>query len=61
MLDETPVGNFGEIEGAPEWIDEVAGRLNIAHDQYITLSYSELFAEWKQRTGSDAANMLFAS
>jgi adenylate cyclase class 2 len=61
VLDETPVGNFGEIEGAPEWIDEVAGRLNIAHDQYITLSYSELFAEWKQRTGSDAANMLFAS
>jgi adenylate cyclase, class 2 len=42
-------------------IDETAGRLNIAHDQYITLSYSELFAEWKQRTGSHAANMLFAS
>jgi len=61
VVDETPVGNFGEIEGAPEWIDEVAGRLSIAHDQYITLSYSELFAEWKQRTGSDAANMLFSS
>jgi adenylate cyclase, class 2 len=61
VIDETPVGNFGEIEGAPEWIDEAAGRLNIAHDQYITLSYSELFAEWKQRTGSHAANMLFNS
>jgi adenylate cyclase class 2 len=61
VLDETPVGNFGEIEGAPEWIDVAAGRLKIVHDQYITLSYSELFAEWKQRTGSDAANMLFAS
>ncbi len=61
VLDETPIGNFGEIEGSPEWIDAVASRLNISHDQYITLSYSELFAEWKQRTGSQAANMLFAS
>ena len=61
VLDETPVGNFGEIEGPPEWIDAVASRLGISHDQYITLSYSELFAEWKQRTGSQATNMLFAS
>ena len=61
VVDETPVGNFGEIEGPPEWIDEMAGRLNIAHDQYITLSYSELFAEWKQRTGSQAKKMLFLS
>jgi adenylate cyclase, class 2 len=59
VLDETPVGNFGEIEGQPEWIDTVAARLGIGHDQYITLSYSELFAEWKQRTGSPAENMLF--
>src|SRR5438270_9399749 len=61
VLDETPIGNFGEIEGPPEWIDTVAARLNISHDQYITLSYSELFAEWKQRTGSEAAEMLFQS
>ena len=61
VLDETPIGNFGEIEGTPEWIDAVADRLGISHDQYITLSYSELFAQWKQRTGSQATNMLFAS
>jgi adenylate cyclase class 2 len=59
VLDETPVGTFGEIEGEPEWIDSVAARLGIGHDRYITLSYSELFAEWKQRTGSHAENMLF--
>lgn len=61
VLDETPVGDFGEIEGPPEWIDAVAARLNINHDQYITLSYGELFAEWKQRTGSEASEMLFQS
>jgi adenylate cyclase, class 2 len=61
VLDETPVGNFGEIEGPAEWIDAVAARLNIDHDQYITLSYSELFLEWKQRTGSEATDMLFHS
>lgn len=59
VLDETPVGNFAEIEGPSEWIDAVATRLGIGHDQYITLTYSELFAQWKQRTGSQAANMLF--
>jgi adenylate cyclase class 2 len=61
VLDETPIGNFGEIEGSPEWIDAVARRLNISHDQYVTLSYSELFSEWKHRTGSKAADMLFGS
>jgi adenylate cyclase, class 2 len=59
VLDETPIGNFGEIEGTPEWIDAVAKSLSVALDQYITLSYSELFAQWKQRSGSQARDMLF--
>lgn len=60
VLDETPVGNFGEIEGAPDWIDRIAARLGISEKQYITASYSELFAEWKRQTGSNADHMLFA-
>lgn len=60
VLDETPVGNFGEIEGSPEWIDAVASQLGISESQYIKLSYSELFREWKQATGSSAQDMLFA-
>ncbi len=59
VLDETPIGNFGEIEGAPDWIDRVAARLGITEKQYITASYSELFAEWKRKTGSNADHMLF--
>lgn len=60
VIDETPVGNFGEIEGTPDWIDRIASQLGISEGQYITASYTELFREWKQQTGSDATHMLFA-
>jgi adenylate cyclase class 2 len=59
VIDETPVGNFGEIEGPPRWIDAVARRLDISHEQYITASYAELFARWKRATRSRASQMLF--
>ncbi|HZU23424.1 MAG TPA: class IV adenylate cyclase [Terriglobales bacterium] len=60
VIDETPVGNFAELEGAPRWIDEIAARIGVSEDQYITGSYAELFVAWKRRTGSDAQNMTFA-
>lgn len=59
VIDETPIGNFAEIEGAPNWIDEIAARLGISEDQYITGSYAELFFAWKRETGSTAENMTF--
>jgi adenylate cyclase class 2 len=59
VIDETPIGNFGEIEGPPHWIDSVAGRLGIARKQYITQSYAELFQEWKKQTGNKVGQMLF--
>lgn len=59
VLDETPIGNFGEIEGAPRWIDRTARALGIAPNDYITASYGLLFLEWKQRTGSPAEHMTF--
>ena len=60
VLDETPIGNFGEIEGPPRWIDRVAKTLGISHEQYITKSYAQLFEDWKRRTRSKAKNMTFA-
>jgi len=60
VLDETPIGNFGEIEGPARWIDSTANRLAIKPAQYITDSYSVLFLKWKRRTHSKAKNMLFA-
>jgi len=60
VLDETPIGVFGEIEGPPRWIDRVAKTLGIQRQQYITKSYAELFSDWKRRTRSKAKNMTFA-
>jgi adenylate cyclase class 2 len=59
VLDETPIGNFGEIEGSPRWIDRTAGALGITPSHYITDSYAQLFADWKKRTGSPAEEMTF--
>jgi len=59
VVDETPIGNFCEIEGAPRWIDATAKKLGVSEDQYIKKNYATLFAEWKQETGSKAADMTF--
>jgi len=59
VVDETPIGNFGEIEGTPRWIDATARRLGIQRSDYITLNYAGLFQQWKQRTGSPATEMTF--
>lgn len=60
VVDETPVGDFAEIEGDPAWIDRTAASLGISRDQYITLSYAEVFANWKKKNRSRAAHMTFA-
>lgn len=59
VLDETPVGNFGEIEGPSRWIDRTARLLGISPADYITKSYGELFLEWKQQHNSAAEHMIF--
>jgi adenylate cyclase class 2 len=43
MVDETPIGNFIEIEGNPDRIDAVAARLGFTATDYITDSYYRLF------------------
>ncbi len=59
VVDRTPIGDFGEIEGSPEWIDRTAESLHLNEKDYITASYPELFSRWKERTGSAANNMTF--
>ncbi|MGH9512898.1 MAG: class IV adenylate cyclase [Terriglobales bacterium] len=59
VLDETPIGNFGEIEGKSRWIDRVARTLEIPVGNYIKQSYTELFYDWKKRTRSSALEMTF--
>jgi adenylate cyclase, class 2 len=59
VIDETPIGNFGEIEGQPKWIDATARRLDISVKSYLKESYAELFAAWKRKTKSKAKEMTF--
>jgi adenylate cyclase class 2 len=61
VVDETPIGNFAELEGTSEWIDRTALRLGIAKANYITLSYGRLFDQWRQRHGSSAQDLTFAA
>lgn len=60
VIDETPIGDFAELEGSPRWIDATAKKLSLGIAEYITGSYGDLFFAWKQQTGSSAAEMTFA-
>lgn len=59
VVDRTPIGNLAELEGKPDWIDAIAGKLGISESQYITKSYGQLFEEWRKKSGSRARNMTF--
>lgn len=59
MLDETPVGNYLELEGAPRWIDRTARRLGFAHRDYILASYSRLYLERSAALGVPPGDMVF--
>jgi len=59
VVDETPVGNFCEIEGTPRWIDATAKKLGVTSADYITKNYAGLFLDWKAQTKSRAEEMTF--
>ena len=59
VLDETPIGYFGEIEGPARWIDRTAKALGVLPARYITETYAGLFFAWKRRTHSPAKEMTF--
>ncbi len=59
VIDETPIGNFCEIEGAPRWIDATAKKLGANPSDYITRNYAGLFEDWKARTKSRSKEMTF--
>src|SRR6201993_3789284 len=59
VVDQTPIGNFCEIEGKPRWIDQTAKKIGVTRDQYIMKNYATLFAEWKRETRSAAREMTF--
>jgi adenylate cyclase class 2 len=59
VIDETPIGNYAELEGPPAWIDETLAKLGVDPATCLTDSYGKLFLDWKQRTASPAENLTF--
>lgn len=61
VVDETPIGNYAELEGTPAWIERVSAQLGVDHGQYITLSYGRLFEQWRQHHPGAAEDLTFAT
>ncbi len=59
VIDETPIGTWAELEGPTGWIDRTLEDLDIDRASCITDSYGALFNQWKQSSGSSAANLTF--
>jgi adenylate cyclase class 2 len=58
-LDETPIGAYLELEGAPAWIDRNARRLGAEESSYITASYYALYVDYCRRRGLRPTHMTF--
>ncbi len=58
-VDETPIGNFLELEGPPDWIDRTAALLGYPESSYVTASYGGLYLEWCDRHRKKPAHMTF--
>ena len=59
VIDETPIGNYAELEGPPAWIDATLAALGVDPATCLTESYGRLFLAWKERTRAAAENLTF--
>jgi adenylate cyclase, class 2 len=59
VYDETPIGNYLELEGPRRWIDRMARGLGFGPRNYVTLSYAALYLLKCQATKKQPGNMLF--
>jgi adenylate cyclase class 2 len=60
-LDETPIGNFIELEGSPRSIDRAATELGYSRGDYSTASYGSLYNQDCIRKGVPPTDMTFAA
>jgi adenylate cyclase class 2 len=58
-LDETPIGDFVEIEGEKEDIEGVAGALELNMKEGISKSYLDLYRDYCRERGIQPADMVF--
>jgi len=59
VLDEMPFGNFVEVEGAPDAIEQVIQRLELGAAPRIIASYSDLFFALKARLSLNFQDLTF--
>ncbi len=59
-LDETPIGEFLELEGQPPAIDRMAKLLGYLRSDYITKSYLALYLEHCRKHSLAATDMVFS-
>ena len=59
VYDETPIGNYLELEGPKGWIDAVAAQLGYRRQDYITESYVRLYYQKRAELGRKPVNMVF--
>ncbi len=58
-VDETPVGDYLEVEGSPKWIDIAAGELGFSRADYITASYAAIYVQYCRDQGIRPDQMIF--
>lgn len=58
-VDETPIGNYVELEGTEDGIRRLAGRLEMDESRFLRSSYYSLYLEHCQKTGEVPNFMIF--
>lgn len=61
VLDETPIGNFLELEGEGDWIDRTAADLGFSPGHYLLDSYARLYRNECETLGVEPKHMVFPS
>ncbi|HEV8130497.1 MAG TPA: class IV adenylate cyclase [Acidobacteriota bacterium] len=59
MIDETPIGNFAELEGEPESVLRLAEVLGYKRKEFILESYYSLFLSYCKKNGCPSRDMVF--
>ena len=60
-VDETPIGNYVELEGSEQGIVAIAGKLGIAQMRFLRSSYYSLYLEYCNARGVTPGFMVFES
>jgi adenylate cyclase class 2 len=59
-IDETPIGNYAELEGTEHGIRDLARDMGIEESRFIRQSYYTLYLEWCRLRDDSPGNMVFS-